>query len=318
MSDVDRIVSCLAESTAVADKIAIADAYHPALLASMDAARLGDDCAALPDGRGGHLLFAAEGMLRAFVDDDPWFAGYSAVMVNVSDVCAMGGRPMAVVDVLWTPSHDASRELWDGMTRAAADYGVPIVGGHTTLTREDGPVYLSVSILGRSDHLLTSFDARSGDELLMVVDLDGVYRRDKPFWNASVGKPPADLQANIGLLPALSELQVCHAAKDISNGGIVGTLIMLLQCSGVGARLDLDAIPMPPDVDIARWLVSFPSFGYLLSAAREHRPAIVDLFERRGLACGAVGEITAEAGLRLRLGQETRDFWTPSQSAHDA
>ena len=63
------------------------------------AIRVGDDCAAIPDGDG-HLLFAAEGFISAFVDADPWFAGWCGVMVNLSDVAAMGGRPIAVVDVV--------------------------------------------------------------------------------------------------------------------------------------------------------------------------------------------------------------------------
>src|SRR4028118_1942159 len=58
---------------------------------------LGDDCAAIPDGDG-YLLLAAEGMLPLFVETEPWFTGWSAVMVNVSDIYAMGGCPIAVVD----------------------------------------------------------------------------------------------------------------------------------------------------------------------------------------------------------------------------
>ena len=57
----------------------------------------GDDCAAIPDGDG-HLLFAIEGFVEDFVAQQPWFAGYCGVMVNVSDIYAMGGRPLAVVD----------------------------------------------------------------------------------------------------------------------------------------------------------------------------------------------------------------------------
>src|ERR1700734_1657429 len=49
---------------------------------------VGDDCAAIPDGDG-HLLFAIEGFINAFVAADPWFAGWCGVMVNLSDVAAM-------------------------------------------------------------------------------------------------------------------------------------------------------------------------------------------------------------------------------------
>src|SRR5258707_1510679 len=76
------------------------------------AIRLGDDCAAIPD-NDGFLLFAGEGMLESFVADDPWFAGYSAVMVNLSDIAAMGGRPLAIVDILWTPVLEKSAAIWE-------------------------------------------------------------------------------------------------------------------------------------------------------------------------------------------------------------
>jgi selenophosphate synthetase-related protein len=59
---------------------------------AQSAVQVGDDCAALPDEQG-CLLLAGEGFLDRFVAADPWFAGYCGVMVNLSDVAAMGGRP---------------------------------------------------------------------------------------------------------------------------------------------------------------------------------------------------------------------------------
>ena len=94
----EDLVSVLERSAAVAAKAAIQHAYRPAQVLS-GAVRVGDDCAAIPEADG-YLLFAAEGILESFVADDPWFAGYSAVMVNLSDIAAMGGWPLAVVDVL--------------------------------------------------------------------------------------------------------------------------------------------------------------------------------------------------------------------------
>lgn len=52
---------------------------------------LGDDCAAIPDGEG-YLLLAAEGMWSVLVETEPWFAGWCGVLVNVSDIYAMGGQ----------------------------------------------------------------------------------------------------------------------------------------------------------------------------------------------------------------------------------
>jgi uncharacterized protein len=91
---------------------------------------LGDDCAAIPDGDG-YLLLAAEGMWPTLVEHDPWFAGWCSVLVNVSDIYAMGGWPIAVVDALWSESIDQAEPLWQGMLAASQALNVPIVGGHT-------------------------------------------------------------------------------------------------------------------------------------------------------------------------------------------
>lgn len=309
MSHLEQLIDSLRSSPAIRDKMEIARAYRPAEETTRGLIRLGDDCAAVADPSGGYLLLAAEGLLPDFVAEDPWFAGYSGVMVNVSDVCAMGGRPIAVVDVLWTPEHERTRPVWDGMKAAAKAYGVPIVGGHTTVTRSGAPVYLAASILGRAKALMTSFDAKPGDELLMAVDLNGNYRGEKPFWNASVGTADEKLRKDIELLPELAESGWCRAAKDISNGGVIGTLVMLLEASGVGARLELGALPKPKGVELGKWLLTFPSFGYLLSVAPENREAVTTLFSRRSLACRVVGEVTKGSSLEIRLDGESRRFW---------
>jgi len=284
------LAAYLATNSAVADKVSIQRAYAPAQ-ALAGAVRVGDDCAAIPDGDG-FLLFAAEGMLESFVADDPWFAGYCAVMVNLSDVAAMGGRPIAVVDVMWAPKREKTAAIWEGMAAASGLYGVPIVGGHTTLTKS-GDAHLAAAVLGKANRLITSFDARPGDELLIAVDLRGSYRKGKPWWNASVGAPAQRLRGDLAILPALAESGARIAGKDISNGGIVGTLAMLMECSGVSAELRLDDLPKPENADLARWLVSFPSFGYLLSAAPEDVPGVMRRFHGRDIACAPVGRVTA-------------------------
>ncbi|NEO87798.1 MAG: hypothetical protein F6J87_26605, partial [Spirulina sp. SIO3F2] len=112
--------------------------------------RLGDDCAAIPQGDR-YLLLAAEGMLPQLVTAEPWFAGWCAVMVNVSDIYAMGGEPIAVVDTLWSLSTAVGQALWEGMQAAAQAYDVPIVGGHTNCHSDY--TALSVAILGQAKQI---------------------------------------------------------------------------------------------------------------------------------------------------------------------
>jgi AIR synthase-related protein len=317
----EELASALRQIPGVAEKIAIQSTYEPLGshvcspaevpgIAAGQSIRLGDDCAAIPasDSEGGYLLFATEGLIDTFVNNDPWFAGYSAVMVNISDVCSMGGRPIAVVDALWSTDAQTARPIWDGMLAASNAYGVPIVGGHTSYRARSSQ--LSVSILGRAKELLTSFDAAPGNVLVMAIDLRGAFYRHYPFWNASTSAPGERLRGDIALLPAAAENALAHAAKDISMGGIIGTLIMLLESSNVGAVLDLDAIPRPPgEIDTALWLSCFPSFGYLFATSPEKADDLTALFEGRGIASAVVGEFNDSRSLTLTSSNEKTVFW---------
>lgn len=272
------------------------------------AVRNGDDCAAIPDGAGGHLLFAIEGLVGDFVAAMPWFAGYSAVMVNLSDIAAMGGRPIAVVDALWSAGAEQAEPVLQGMAAAAERYGVPIVGGHTN-QRADG-AQLAVAVLGRAGpRLLTSFDARPGDALVMAVDLRGEFMSPCPFWNASTSAPAARLRDDLALLPALAEDGLCDAAKDISMAGAIGTALMLLEGSRAGGEIDLDAIPRPAGAELAHWLQAFPSFGYVLSVRPQHVAAVQARFDGRGIAAAVIGLVTSGSVLWLRQGDDRAQLW---------
>jgi AIR synthase-related protein len=273
----------------------IAQAFR-ALGSASAAARNGDDCAAIPDGDG-FALFAIEGLLDAFVRSEPWFAGYCGVMVNLSDVAAMGGRATAVVDALWANGDDAAREIFAGMRAASEAYGVPIVGGHTNLRSAEAR--LAVAVLGRAKRLLTSFGAREGDALLAAIDLRGAFYEPYAYWNCSTSAPAQRLRGDLEILPQLGEAGLCRAVKDISMGGILGTALMMLECSQLGATIDLDAIPKPEAAPIERWLASFPSFGYLIAAPPEQITEITARFTAREIACARIG--TCEAGSRVML-----------------
>ncbi|TCF99198.1 hypothetical protein BZM26_20395 [Paraburkholderia strydomiana] len=276
------------------------------------AVAVGDDCAAIADGDG-YLLLAIEGLVSDFVETMPWFAGYSSVMVNISDVYAMGGRPLAVVDALWSDGLESAEQILAGMAAASSAYGVPVVGGHSN-TRSAEP-QLAVSILGRARALLSSFNARPGDSLVMAVDLRGRFEDPYPFWNASVGAPAERLRDHLELLPQLAERGLCEAAKDISMAGVLGTSLMLLECSGVGARIDLDAIPRPDGVDFERWLSAFPSYGFLLSLHGEHVDEVHACFAQRGLACATIGSVDASREVVLTQQGDSALLWNFSESA---
>jgi hypothetical protein len=228
-------------------------------------------------------------------------------MVNVADVAAMGGRPIAVVDAVWAADEAATTPLFEGMRAASETYRVPIVGGHTNVRADRSQ--LSVAILGRAKCLLTSFDARPTDRLVVAIDLRGRYREPFANWEAATDAPAARLNADLAVLPSLAESGLAAAAKDISQAGLVGTAMMLAECSRVGVRIDVARIPRPEGAPLGRWLQTFPSYGFLVAVRPANVPAVLARFNGRSIAAAEIGEFTADHRVVIGSGRATETIW---------
>lgn len=296
--DIQALAARLSVASGIAAKADIGTIAASLSLADQKVA-VGDDCAVLPGGDG-YLLFAIEGFINEFVAADPWFAGWCGVMVNISDVTAMGGRAVAVVDAVWANGEAGAAPVLAGMRAAAQTFGVPIVGGHTNIRTDRSQ--LSVAILGRAEKLLTSFDAKAGDVLIAAIDHRGRYREPFNNWDAATDALPARLRADLDILPQIAEAGLAVAAKDISQGGLVGTAIMLAECSGVSIDIDVSAIPVPEGVALERWLATFPSFGYLISTPAENADEVIQRFAARNLSATAIGRVTAGSEVAITNG----------------
>lgn len=264
---------------------------------------LGDDTAAI-ETADGYLLLACEVIYPPLVKASPYLAGRSAVLANVNDVYAMGGRPLALVDTVLAPSTDLAAEIMRGLRDGCARYGVALVGGHLTATGDVASV--AASILGRAKRILSSFNARPGDAILHVVNLRGAFHPQFPFWDCSAHLSDAELRRDLDLLPAIAEAGWCDAARDISMAGILGSLLMMLELSGVGATIDMAAIPQPPAAEARYfdWLLGFPSYGFMLSARPAHVEAITALFSRHAISCAVIGQATAARQVVIEHGDQ--------------
>lgn len=282
--------------------------HHP--FAELGAAsQLGDDAALVP-AQSGSLLLACEGMQPELVNDDPWFAGWSGVLVNLSDIAAMGGRPLAVVNSVWSAGGQTAAPLLEGMRFACDKFSIPMVGGHTN--SQSPYSALSVAVLGVVEGpVLSARAAQAGDSLVLLIDGAGCFYRHYPFWDAATTAEPTRLQDQLALLPTLAKEGIAHAAKDISMGGMVGTAVMFAEACGLKILIDLDAIIRPAEIDELSWLSCFPSFGFLLAVPPER---LNHLLEKVGgypnLICGAIGSFVLEStGVWLRRGDQTKPVW---------
>jgi hypothetical protein len=306
MSDIATLAGLVRDSRGVLHKSDIATVVQRLGIGGGDAIAIGDDTAVIPDGDS-HLLLSIEGFVEDFVAADPWFAGYCGVMVNISDVLAMGGRPIAVVDAMWSNGEDAAAPLLEGMREASRRYGVPIVGGHSNLRAAAGQ--LAVAILGRASRPITSFDAQPGDSLLVATDLRGRFRDPFPWWDASTHADTGRLRSNMDIMAELADRKLLTAAKDISMAGVVGTAMMLAEASTVGCSIDLDCLPRPEAVPLERWLAAFPSFGFVMTARPDHVAEVIRIFRQRDIACANVGSVDESRKVVIEQGGDRAEVW---------
>jgi selenophosphate synthetase-related protein len=253
------------------------------------------------------IVLCGEAILPSFVAAHPHAAGASAVVTNVSDVRAMGGRPLALLDMLVSPDEAHAELVLEGLAWAAELLGVEVVGGHLTLGAAPS---LSATCTGIARRPLRAAAARPGDVLLAAFCLEGRYMSDdNDFFTSLRDRAPERLRTDGEALVDVAERGLCHAARDVSMPGAAGSLLQLLEAAGCGAVLDVDRLPRPAGVPVARWLRTFPSFGFLLAARPEHADAACEVFERRGLACAACGEFEDSRTLELRCGRDRATVW---------
>lgn len=227
-----------------------------------DAARIalgiGDDCALLVPTPGMQMAISSDMLVEGrhfFAGEDPRRLGHKALAVNLSDLAAMGARPLGFTLALALPS--AERDWLGGFAAglfALADaHDITLIGGDTT----KGPLNLCITVFGelKPGTALRRSAAVPGDDIWISGTLGDArlalagYRNEAqlgaPLAPAALGRAAVRMHTptpRVALGVLLAEQGLAHAAIDISDG-LVGDLGHILAASGVGATLDVDALP---------------------------------------------------------------------------
>ena len=277
---------------------------------------IGDDCALLTPSPGRQLAISSDMLVEDrhfFAGADPFMLGHKSLAVNLSDLAAMGARPVAFTLALALPAADPA---WlDGFSRglfALADaHGCELVGGDTT----KGPLNICITVFGElaPGHALRRDAARVGDDIWISGTLGDARLALAGYWKEQELSAADHAQAaqrmhmptpRVALGLALAAQPVAHAALDISEG-LVGDLGHILAASKVGATLDVDALPAGPV--LARQapalrrrftLAGGDDYELCFTAPAAHREAVLEAGRASGTAVTRVGQIDAAPGLR--------------------
>lgn len=257
----------------------------------------GDDC----------LLFAADGIMESLMKSNPYYAGYYAVLVNVNDIAAMGGKPLAMVDIISLKDQKICAQVLRGMERAVRKFNVPVVGGHTHPDCEYHAIDVAILGIVAAKDVVYSHTAQEGDDIVFVMDTVGYYPPDLHYaWDTTSKKEDSLVQAQFEAMQTISKMHLVNSGKDMSNPGCLGTLGMLLETSCMGATVDIDKIPRPEGVDFMRWLLSYLGCGFVLTCSPENSHAILDIFKKVEVEGAVVGKVEGGYKFRLRQGDQER------------
>ncbi len=183
--------------------------------------------------------------------DDPYDYGRIAAANSISDVYAMGGRPLFALNIVCFPSKklplDVLGKILKGGCDKAREAGIEIVGGHSVDDAE--PKYgLVVTGVASSDHVLTNAGAQPDDVLVLTKPLgSGILTTalKKGLLDDTTTKKVVEVMATLNRSAAevLDGLRV-HALTDITGFGLLGHLVEMAEGSGVSIRLNSSAVPV--------------------------------------------------------------------------
>ena len=306
------MVKATREYLGLVRKLPIAEVFDKLILHGVSGPQLpnyGDDAAVIPF-KDEYLLLAADGMMTKLLRNEPYAAGKASVMVTVNDIYSMGGRPIAMVNVLASGDNSHRSKVIDGIKKGCEKLNVPMVGGHLHPDAPADSPALSVAILGTAKKLLRSHLAEPGDDLIFAADLSGqVGCSSVTSWDANSGKTTEELLFRLETLPLIAEHEWACTCKDVSNAGLLGTLSIMMENSGTGALIDLDAIPCPAPLELSQWLLSFQSFGFILSAQPEFSAHIIGMFKERGIDAAVVGKVLDGHTVTVTDGSESQKLF---------
>jgi selenide, water dikinase len=183
--------------------------------------------------------------------DDPFAYGRIAATNALSDVYAMGGRPLTALNILGIPTGLVPPRIVNLILRGGAakikEANCVLIGGHTI--RNPEPIYgLAVTGVVSPRHMLTNANAHAGDALILTKPLGtGIITTGikRGLTNRLLERKTISIMTKLNSAgPELAERGLLKAAVDVTGFGLLGHLGAMCRASGVGAEIAADAVPV--------------------------------------------------------------------------
>lgn len=246
--------------------------------------------------------------------DDPYAFGRIAAANSLSDIYAMGGRPLTVMNIVGFPDKDLPLEILGEILRGGAERvaaaGAVVVGGHSV---RDSEIKYGLSVTGvvHPDQILTNAGARVGDALLLTKPIgSGVLTTaaKKDLIPESDLCEAIDVMVDLNRAACEAALEIgVHAATDITGFGLLGHAFEMAEAGGVTVEIVAEQVPLLlHTLNLARE-------GVVTRAHRSNLDYLGDRFDAGGVdstLVNVLADAQTSGGLLLAVSQEKAEALT--------
>jgi len=277
---------------------------------------VGEDSAAFESGEDSEffVLVTTDRIKTSYIEKFPFGAGFSSILVGVDDIYCCGGIPSAASIILSYKEESVGQKIIEGICEGSNKFRVPVIRGHTN---PNGKYYeLSSTMVGeiKKENYISAKNAQIGDNIILAVDFDGkIAKASKMYWDTVTFKTTETVLRKRESMNLIAKSHLANSSKDISNGGIFGTILQLINYSNVGANVNINAIKIPKrlieqnyslDVYVQMYLTT----SYVLTANEKKTEHLLKIFKDFGLTANVIGKIIKDKNLlKINNGKDSLD-----------
>lgn len=287
----------------------------------------GEDCSAIDLG-GEFCILSTDPITGAAKD-----IGYLAVQINCNDIYSAGAEPMGVLlTVLLPPESDEAllEEMMTGAIKAAEERNIEILGGHTEVTDAVCKPVISAAVIGktRDRKILSTGGAKAGQDVIMTkwagTEGTAILAKEweeglKAYLSEEELKMAREMK-NYLSVGKESEIAFEHGATamhDATEGGILGAVWEVAECSGLGVDVYVENIPVKEETKKICKVMGIDYLGLISSGtmiiAADDGDKLVEKLQEAGIEAAVIGKLTGGGkymlvnGMRLPLNQPKSD-----------
>jgi selenophosphate synthetase-related protein len=309
-----KIAECIKNNANIIEKKSIDHIVQFIYLNSFKSSRIfsdiGEDSAAIENDNGMYTLVTTDRIKTTFIDKFPFGAGFSSILVGVDDIYACGGTPLAASLIISFKDQSIGQKIIEGVCAGSKRFNIPIIRGHTNMKNY---YELSTALIGeiKKEDYISAKNAQPNDNIILAVDFEGqIGRASNLHWDTVTYKSSEEVLNKRKSMNVIARKHIVNSSKDVSNGGIFGTIFQLIKYSKVGADINIEKIVIPPTLiekayTLETYVQMFLTTSYILTAPEDKSQQVIKIFKDHDMSANLIGKIIKKAGLKINNGKES-------------